>query len=348
MSDEAVQRPPKRVDMKEVAAAAGVSTATVSRVLSQSGYASPATRARVTEVADRLGYQPDSVARGLRTRRSTTLAILVPDLRNPVTLAFIRGVQHVAQQCGYAVVIADAQRDAEVERRQLALFQSQRVAAVIVAGMMQDPSALSTIARGNSLLVHSPDAAPGSLEGEREAITDAVSDLSRHRHRSVLFISRRAPSANAEPPATLTEVRRRALADASAELGMRADQCTLPTELSGAAASGRLADALGGPGGPRAIICASHRLAPQVLAMLATMGWDIPGQISFLTFGDSEWATAYRPALSVIRLNRYQEARHLTRELLVQLGNVLPLEEAAALPAYVPRDSVGDRPDEAA
>ena len=56
MSDEAVQRPPKRVDMKEVAAAAGVSTATVSRVLSQSGYASPATRARVTEVADRLGY----------------------------------------------------------------------------------------------------------------------------------------------------------------------------------------------------------------------------------------------------------------------------------------------------
>lgn len=134
-----------RVGLQQVAAEAGVSTATASRVLSKTGYTSEQSRQRVNQAAERLNYQPDAMARGLRQRRSTTIGILVPDLTNPVTLSFIRGVQHVAQPCGYAVTIGDAQRDRDVERRQVEIFRSQRVAGVLVAGVMQDPEAVALL-----------------------------------------------------------------------------------------------------------------------------------------------------------------------------------------------------------
>ncbi len=329
--------------MKDVAAAAGVSTATVSRVLSGSGYASSAARARVTEAADRLGYRLDALARGLRRRQSTALGVLVQDLTNPVTLSFIRGVQHVAQLCGYAVVIADAQRNAAVERRQLELFQSQRVAAVIVAGLMRDPTALSALEQGDSPIVTSPDTSPGSAETESAAIEEALADLARRGHRRVLFASRGA-SSDLAVAATLTEARRRAVRDSSTHLGLQMDQCTLPTELTAGALAARLQASLGTAGGPTALICASHRLAPSILGALGTMGWVMPRQISFITFGDSEWAVAYRPALCVIRLDRYQQARRITHDLLVRLGSNPAPEAAAGDPQYVIRESVGAAP----
>jgi DNA-binding LacI/PurR family transcriptional regulator len=330
--------------MKDVARAAGVSTATVSRVLSRSGYASAATRARVLEVTDRLGYRLDARAQGLRKRQSTTLGILVPDLSNPVNLSFIRGVQHVAQQCGYVVVVADAQHAAAVERRQLELFQSQRVAAVIVAGIMQDQAALSIFEPGGSLIIRSPDPSLASLSGEAKAIDDAVADLARRGHRAVLFAAR-SPSRDDDPPTRLTEIRRRSVRTSAARLGLGVEECALPTTLSAGEAARRLGAMLAAPDGTRAVICASHLLAPPILGALAGLGWDIPGQISFITFGDSEWAAAYRPALSVIYVDRYREARRITRDLLEELGETPDPEEAPAQPAYVARGSVGDRPE---
>jgi LacI family transcriptional regulator len=333
--------PPRRADMRDVAEVAGVSTATVSRVLSGSGYASPETRVRVTEAAARLGYRLDALARGLRRRQSMALGVLVQDLSNPVALSFIRGVQHVAQLSGYAVVIADAQRNAAVERRQIELFQSQRVAAIIVAGLMQDPKALSSLSLGDSPLVISPDTSPGAADAESPAIDEAVADLARRGHRLVLFASR-APASDSTAPPSLTEARRGTVRDSCARLGLRMEQCALPVELPKEALVVRLRDALGSPDGPRALICASHGLAPPILGALAGMGWAIPRQISFITFGDSEWAVAYRPALSVIRLDRYQHARRITHDLLVRLGNSPEPEVAAGNPEYVVRESVGD------
>src|ERR1700677_4999226 len=101
----------ERAGIQQVAEEAGVSTATASRVLTKTGYTSEHSRERVSRAAERLNYQPDAMSMGLRRRKSTTIGILVPDLTNPVSLSFIRGVQHVAQPNGYAVTIGDAQRD---------------------------------------------------------------------------------------------------------------------------------------------------------------------------------------------------------------------------------------------
>src|SRR5262245_66396035 len=87
----------------EVAKRAGVSTATVSRVLSQPDVVAPATRRRVLDAVERLGYTPNVAAKNLRTLRTGNLLVTVPDISNPFFSLILRGIEDTAQLEGYAV-----------------------------------------------------------------------------------------------------------------------------------------------------------------------------------------------------------------------------------------------------
>lgn len=332
-----------RVGIQQVAAEAGVSTATASRVLSKTGYTSEHSRQRVSRAAERLNYQPDAIARGLRRRKSTTIGILVPDLTNPVSLSFIRGVQHVAEPCGYAVTIGDAQRDRAIERRQVKLFQSQRVAGVLVAGPLQDPGAMAAL-EADTLVIRTPASLEAGGGGEEAAIGDLVEDLARHGHRRILFASR-SSVVDPRPGLPRTERRFQSLSLAASSRGIDVDRCTTPIGLSADQTATQLEPWLGGEGAVGALICASHRLAPQLLGTLSLMQVAIPDELSFVTFGDSEWAQAYRPAIAVIRFDRYAEGRRATHELLATLENAPDYEEPPGSPVYLARGSVGARPE---
>src|ERR1700722_11315671 len=128
-----------RAGIRQVAAEAGVSTATVSRVLRGRGPASARAIAAVQSAARRLDYLPSASASSLRTDRSMIIGVLVPNLANPVFLPFLRAVEHMAQRHGYAVIVADTQRSGEVERRQLDRLSAQRIDALVVAGRPRDP-----------------------------------------------------------------------------------------------------------------------------------------------------------------------------------------------------------------
>jgi DNA-binding LacI/PurR family transcriptional regulator len=335
-------RPQGRVGIAQVAAEAGVSTATASRVLSKTGYASELARQRVSVAAERLQYQPDATARALRRRRSTTIGILVPDLTNPVNLSFIRGVQHVAQPCGYAVMIGDAQRDRDIERRQIELFESQRVAGVLVAGQLQDDEALEGW-DPESPLIHTPLSLEVGTEGENPAVDELGADLARHGHERVLFVSRAPVDARPGPPRT--ERRFRALSRAATRHGIAVDRCSTPAELSADRTALQLQPKLKGRDAATALVCASHRLAPQLLGTLSLMKINIPTDLSFVTFGDSEWAQAYRPSIAVIRFDRYTEARRATFDLLKTLGSTPDYEEPPAPPVYMARGSICPAPE---
>jgi LacI family transcriptional regulator len=279
----------------------------------------------------------------LRRRKSTTIGILVPDLTNPVTLSFIRGVQHVAQPNGYAVTIGDAQRDTGIERRQVELFQSQRVAGVVVAGAMQDPGALEALEEGTAV-IQSPASFEAAGEGEETAIEDLVEDLARHGHRRILFAAR-SPVVDPRPGLPRTERRFQSLSLAASSRGIDIARCTTPIGRSADQTARQLEPWIRGGGPVDALICASHRLAPQLLGTLSLMQVAFPDDLSFVTFGDSEWAQAYRPAIAVIRFDRYVEARRATHDLLATLGNAPDHEELPGLPVYVARGSVGPRPE---
>src|SRR5437763_4679529 len=118
----------------EVAKRAGVSTATVSRVLSQPGVVSPDTRLRVLRAVERLGYTPNSAAKNLRTLRTGKLLVTVPDISNPFFSLILQGIEDAAQREGYAVLVGDTQHDAHREERYALMLRRKEADGLIFLG----------------------------------------------------------------------------------------------------------------------------------------------------------------------------------------------------------------------
>ena len=124
---------PHRVTIREVAADAGLSIATVSRVLTGSRAVSPDIARAVKESAARLGYRADSIGRSLRTRRTDTVGLLIPDIANPFFPSLVRAIERAARERGLSVLIADAGNDPEVEHAALRSLIDHRVDAVLIS-----------------------------------------------------------------------------------------------------------------------------------------------------------------------------------------------------------------------
>jgi LacI family transcriptional regulator len=116
----------------EVAALAGVSPATVSRVLNGVSV-SPEKAKLVRDAAEHLAFTPNRTARTLRRKSSEVIALVIPDIENPFFTSMARGVEDVAQAAGYSVVLCNTDEDAEKEARYLAIAVSENMAGVILA-----------------------------------------------------------------------------------------------------------------------------------------------------------------------------------------------------------------------
>ncbi|MGE5551846.1 MAG: LacI family DNA-binding transcriptional regulator [Bacteroidota bacterium] len=131
--------------IREVAKQAKVSTATVSRVLNGVGYVAEETRNRVLETVTRLGYRPNGIARGLSTKRTRTIGLIISDITNPFFPEIARGVEDVLSAYGYNVILCNTDRDALKEAAYIGLLVEKRVDGIIFASIrpkMIDPAEL--------------------------------------------------------------------------------------------------------------------------------------------------------------------------------------------------------------
>jgi len=119
--------------IRQVARRAGVSTATVSRVLAGVGAARPETRARVVAAARDLGYRPSGIARSLKLRSTRTLGLIVTDIENPFFPQLVRAVEDAAWREGYALLLCNAANDPDREAGYLELLVDRRVDGVVIA-----------------------------------------------------------------------------------------------------------------------------------------------------------------------------------------------------------------------
>ena len=117
----------------DVAQRAGVSTATVSRVLAGVGRARPETQARVLDAARELDYRPSEIARSLKRRSTQTLGLIITDIENPYFPQLVRSVEDAARAAGYTVLLCNAADDPEREASYLDLLVDRRVDGLIVA-----------------------------------------------------------------------------------------------------------------------------------------------------------------------------------------------------------------------
>ncbi|MBZ6076674.1 LacI family DNA-binding transcriptional regulator [Microvirga puerhi] len=122
----------KEIRIADVARLAGVSTATVSRVLANRGAVTAKTYEVVMEAVHRSGYTPNSVARNLRTRRTMTVLVVVPNLANPVFAQILRGIDDELTQSGYGLVIGNLDNCLEREARYVDLALSRQVDGILL------------------------------------------------------------------------------------------------------------------------------------------------------------------------------------------------------------------------
>ena len=111
--------------IRDVARLAGVSTATVSATLSGAAFVSEALQVRVREAVERLGYSPDGIARSLKSGSSRLVGLVIPDVTNPFFTKLVHGIEQLARQDGYSLLLCDTGFDLAREREMLALMRTQ-------------------------------------------------------------------------------------------------------------------------------------------------------------------------------------------------------------------------------
>ena len=119
------------VTIRDVASSSRVSTATVSRVISGDGYVSAATRERVLQSIEELGYSPSFAAQSLRTKKSTVIGLVITDIKNPFYPELVSGIENEAQRRGYSLILCNSQEDGERESAYLDYLASHRTDGIL-------------------------------------------------------------------------------------------------------------------------------------------------------------------------------------------------------------------------
>jgi len=179
----------------DVAARAEVSTATVSRVLSNPEKVSEATRRRVLKAVNQLGYSPNAAAKSLRTLTTRKLLVTVPDIANPFFSLIIQGIEEAALREGYAVVLGDTHHDAEREERYGEMLLRREADGLIFLGHSMSKS-VSALMKKNQLAPivngceYSPSLGVPSAHVDNEAAAyEAMSHLYGLGHRQIGVIT---------------------------------------------------------------------------------------------------------------------------------------------------------------
>lgn len=292
----------------EVARLAGVSIATVSRVVSSADYAvSPATRQRVLDAAEALDYVPNALARGLHTSHVPVVGVIVHDITDPYFSEVVRGVEDGASAGGYLVIICSSERDPERERSYVRLLRSMRAAAVIFAGSGLDDPALNeelprhvkAIRAYGGAVVHLSPYASGEPEvgvANADGIASMVGALVEAGHRRIAYLA--GPTSLYVARARLDGYRQ-GLADAGLAIDER---LIVHTSLDADGGALGVELLLGGEAPFTAICCANDLLALGALRRLDELGIAVPAEVSVAGFDDIAVAAMASPSLSTVRL----------------------------------------------
>ena len=290
--------------IRDVARAAGVSVATVSRVLNNHARVRTETRTRVTAAASELDYTPNEVARSLITSRTQAFGVLLPDLYGEFFSEVLRGIDLRARRDGFHLLVSSSHANGDDLVEALRSMRG-RIDGLIVMAPDVDTSALVRAAGdGLPLVLLDPGArvlAADSISIDNVAGAEAaVRHLVALGHRRIATIS--GPAGNADARQRLDGYRR-----ALAAGGLEPDE-TLEvegdfTEPSGFAAAQRLLALANGAGPPTAIFAANDYMAIGAVSALAEAGLAVPKDVAIVGFDDIAMARYLNPPLTTVNVD---------------------------------------------
>ncbi|MCR8845671.1 catabolite control protein A [Paenibacillus sp. SC116] len=182
------------VTIYDVAREAGVSMATVSRVVNNNPNVKPQTRKKVFEAIERLGYRPNAVARGLASKKTTTVGVVIPDISNSIFAEIARGIEDIANMYHYNIILCNADKKKEKEIRVINTLLEKQVDGLLFMGGVITEDHIQAFRTASVPIVlcatKDENGIMPSVDIDHEAAAfDAVNTLIRHGHREIAMIS---------------------------------------------------------------------------------------------------------------------------------------------------------------
>ncbi|MFD6494260.1 LacI family DNA-binding transcriptional regulator [Streptomyces sp. NPDC059944] len=288
-----------RVTMNDVARAAGVSSATVSYVLSGKRPVAVETRKSVESAIQRLGFTLNPVARSLRTGRSTMVALVVPDLANPFYALLARSIQDELRGCGYHVVVSNTGAQRGEEEALLEEVLHQRFAGVVMTPFRLATDAFEEIRGAGIPVVVSADTPFGDVDlvtpDSDGAVVEAMTHIVASGRRSVGVLAGPSDATGGDP-------RLDRIVQHGAALGLTVlPEHIVHGEHTREAGTNGFERLMLSPRRPEAVMCVNDVTAVGALDAAERLGLDIPGDVALLGHDDIDIAALVRPRLSTIR-----------------------------------------------
>jgi len=335
--------------IKQVAARAGVSIKTVSRVINGSVYVSEAARRRVARAIAQLNYRPNALARGLVTGRSRSIGLVIADIANPFFPPMVRAIEDAAAARGYNVILCDTDEDADRERGAISVLLERKVDGLILSASRVPEAFLRQLAVDrvplvvvNRVVRHPRIAAVlvDSVAGGRLA----TEHLLAMGHRRIAYLA--GPCASFSNRSRLRGYRQ-----ALARAGLPFD----PDLVAGGAtslAAGREAMRvlLGLDRPPTAVFAFDDLMALGALEELRRRGLRVPGDVAIVGFDDIDLAAFVDPPLTTVAQPKVEMGRLAATRLLDMVeGKSSAARRIVTLaPQLVVRHSCGAKPGQAA
>ncbi len=305
------------VTIREVARRANVHPSTVSRALNEETrpLVNPETAGRVVQAAAELGYLPNRIARGLKTNRSHTIGVLIPDITNPLFPPILRGIEDRLDEDGYTALIVNTDNDPERERIYVETMRARQVDGFISATARLDRELLVELAGTPLVLVNrsvEDQSVPAVTVDDEKGIGLAVDHVVGLGHTRIAHL--------AGPQGLSTGHRRhRGFISAMRAAGLEASTdhirfSSLFTEEAGARACAELLDSAPDV---TAIVAANDLLALGCYDTLAIRGLSCPDDISIVGFNDMPFVDRLLPPLTSVRIPQ-REIGQVAAELLLE------------------------------
>lgn len=306
----------RRLRIKDIAEQLGVSPATVSRALSDTGLVAEPTLSRIREAASAQDYRPNVSARNLRTRRAMAVLLVVRDVGNPFYLEILKGVEQAARAAGYSVLMGNTENDPDREREYFDMLRDGHADGMILmtGKLPSTPGYVERLPKGLPVVVAlemiEEAGFPHVQIDNAGAAADAVRHLIGLGHRRIAHI--------AGPLPELMSVHRRdgfrrAMAEAGLSVPDGYEQRGDYLLHTGQALCRTLLDL---PEPPTAIFAANDEMAFGALHELRRSGLDVPGDVSVVGFDDIYLSAALFPPLTTVSQPRAEIGRQAMRLLL--------------------------------
>lgn len=327
----------------EVARYAGVSVATVSRVLNNSESVKPATAQRVMAAIRELDYIPNQSARNLRRSESRVILTLAPNFSNPYYSRILAGIGDLAHDCAYSVLICNTGGLAENEERFLKMLDAHRADGAIFLGCRRHSACLREYAQRYPIVqcceyVAKLEQPTVSIDNYTAAV-ETVRYLIGKGHRRIALLG-------ADNDFISTQQRRQGYRDALTAAGLPCgEELTALADAEYSFASGLAAaeKLLTAKPRPTAVFCMSDILALSVISRAHDMGLRVPEDLSVTGFDDVDYTTMFHPHLTTVAQPCYEMGQVSLQILLRMLGG----EEVPRTHTFLPhklviRESAGE------